>query len=66
MPYGEIEFVDTTFLPGTIAFDAFGHLIELQPKALFVDAKEYSWVSGTNITLAPGDKLPPGRRPKRD
>jgi hypothetical protein len=34
VPFGKCVFMDTTFLPGTITFELFGHEIELLPRAL--------------------------------
>jgi hypothetical protein len=65
MPYGPVHFVDVTFLPGTVAFDVFGHLVEIQPRTLYLDGHETPWVSGTNIMLRPQDKMPTSQRPKR-
>ncbi len=65
LPYGPVEYADVTFLPGTIAFDAFGHLIEIVSRTLYLDGREIAWTSGTNLVVQPGDKLPPASRPKR-
>lgn len=64
LPYGPVEFLDVTFLPGTIAFDAFGHLVEMVPRTLFLDGREIPWVPGTNIVVDAAMKLPPEQRPK--
>lgn len=65
LPFGPVEFADVTFLPGTIAFDAFGHLIELVPRTLYLDGKEVPWSAGTNWVVRPEGKLPLDKRPKR-
>jgi hypothetical protein len=65
LPFGPVEFVDTTFLPGTIAVDVFGHLIEAVPRTLYLDGREIPWTPGTNIVVPPTGKLPPDQRPKR-
>jgi hypothetical protein len=65
LPFGPVEFVDVTFLPGTIAVDCFGHLIEAVPRTLFIDGREIPWVMGTNIVVPMTGKLPPEQRPKR-
>ncbi len=65
LPYGPIEFLDVTFLPGTVAVDVFGHLIEAVPRTLFIDGREIPWVEGTNIVVPPTGKLTPEKRPKR-
>ena len=51
VPFGQCIFMDTTFLPGTITFNLFGYEIELLPRVLIIDKKEYPWQSNTNITL---------------
>jgi hypothetical protein len=59
LPYGKCVFMDTTFLPGTITIDLFGHEIELIPRVLTIDQKEMPWgsnqiipVAGTNAVAA--------------
>ena len=53
VPYGKCVFMDTTFLPGTIVIDLFGHEIQLIPRALTIDQKEMPWESGKTIAVAP-------------
>ena len=65
LPYGPVEFLDVTFLPGTVAVDVFGHLIEAIPRTLFIDGREIPWVTGTNIVVPMTGKLPSDQRPKR-
>lgn len=65
LPFGPVEFVDSTFLPGTIALDAFGHLLEAVPRTLFLDGREIPWTAGTNIVVPLGGKLPRELRPQR-
>ncbi|MEW6156756.1 MAG: hypothetical protein AB1813_04950 [Verrucomicrobiota bacterium] len=64
VPFGEVIFFDTTFLPGTVTFDFFGHEIELLRRTLVVNKKEISWESGARIELTPKEKLPAAQRPK--
>ncbi|MBI4663594.1 MAG: hypothetical protein HY735_32740 [Verrucomicrobia bacterium] len=52
VPFGKVVFLDTTFLPGTVTFDLFGHEIELLPRTLVVDLKEVAWKSGDTIRLS--------------
>ena len=61
LPYGPIPFVDVTFFPGTVALDAFGHLIEMVPRTLFVNFREVAWGSETNMTLLPEGNPSPER-----
>jgi hypothetical protein len=65
LPFGHTEFVDVTFLPGTVALDAFGHLVEMVPRTLFLDGHEIPWTPGTNIVVSPENKLPQEKRPVR-
>ena len=51
VPFGKCVFMDTTFLPGTIVFDAFGHGIQLIPRTLSIDKKEIPWRSGAVIAV---------------
>ena len=60
VPFGKCLFMDTTFLPGTIVFDLFGHEVQLIPRVLTIDKKEIPWrsgemigVKGTNIDVRP-------------
>jgi hypothetical protein len=52
VPYGKCVFMDTTFLPGTITIDLFGHEIELIPRVLTIDQKEIPWESGKIIPVS--------------
>jgi hypothetical protein len=65
-PFGPMFFVDTTQLPGTVALGAFGHVVEMVPRTLFVDFKEVPWVAGTNLTLLPESKPAPERLKARN
>ena len=51
VPFGKCVFMDTTFLPGTLTLQLFGHEIELLPRVLIIDHREYPWQSNTNIQL---------------
>lgn len=59
VPHGRVVFLDMTFLPGTVTFDLRGHAIELIPRALQVNGREYAWEKGLTITLQPDDKKNP-------
>lgn len=69
VPFGITKFEDLTYLPGSVAFDFFGHEVELLPRTLYLNKQEHPWVSGKRIELKPEQKLPPGmsvdRRKKR-
>ena len=51
VPFGQCVFMDTTFLPGTIALELFGHEIQLLPRVLTIDKSERPWRSGETIEL---------------
>ena len=53
VPFGDCVFMDTTFLPGTVTFQLFGHEIELLPRVLVLDRQEHPWRSDTAIALSP-------------
>ena len=58
VPFGQCVFMDTTFLPGNITFEMFGHQIQLLPRVLTVDHQEHPWFPEDPITLHPV----PGKR----
>jgi hypothetical protein len=51
VPFGRCVFLDTTFLPGTVTFQLFGHEIELLPRVLVIDRQERRWRSGSALAL---------------
>jgi len=51
VPFGTCVFMDTTFLPGTVTFELFGHEIELLPRVLVIDRQEHPWVSNNKTTV---------------
>jgi hypothetical protein len=53
VPFGQCIFEDLTFLPGTVVFKIHGHEIQLLPRVLTIDKKEYPWQSNTTLPLAP-------------
>jgi hypothetical protein len=59
IPFGKTKFEDLTYLPGSVAFDLFGHEVELLPRTLYLNKKEYLWRSGAVYELNQNDKLPP-------
>ncbi|HLX71022.1 MAG TPA: hypothetical protein VKV04_15455 [Verrucomicrobiae bacterium] len=62
VPFGKCVFMDTTFLPGTIVFDLFGHEIQLIPRALRIDGKEIPWQSNATIPVAGTNAMEMQRR----
>jgi len=51
VPFGKCIFMDTTFLPGTLTFQFFGHEIEFLPRVLIIDHEEHTWNSEQIVTL---------------
>jgi len=51
LPFGELLFQDPIYLPGTVTMRLFGHQVEIFPRALTVDKKEYPWKSGSVIEV---------------
>jgi hypothetical protein len=58
VPFGQCFFMDTTFLPGTVTLQLFGHEIELLPRVLVVDRQEHPWRPATTISLLRGQSAP--------
>jgi hypothetical protein len=63
VPFGNCVFMDTTFLPGTITFQFFGHEIELLPRVLVIDRQEQTWRPDTVIALPRGQPAPAQTKP---
>jgi len=61
VPFGKCVFLDTTFLPGTVALNLYGHEIQLLPRVLTIDKVERPWRSGETISVPHTAK--PARRP---
>ena len=59
IPFGKVKFEDLTYLPGSVAFDFFGHEVELLPRTLYLNKQEHAWKSGAIYELKPEGKLPP-------
>src|SRR5512145_3229916 len=45
VPFGKVLQEDLRFLPGAVAFDLFGHEVELLPRTLIINRKEVPWPS---------------------
>jgi hypothetical protein len=65
LPFGRTLFLDTTYLPGAVTMNLFGHEIELLPRTLVVNRKEVPWAGVQTLTLHPAEKLPPDPAPKK-
>jgi len=63
VPFGKCVFLDTTFLPGTVALDLFGHEIQLLPRALTIDKAERPWRSGETVAVSHTESRDPHARP---
>jgi hypothetical protein len=46
IPFGKLVYEDTTFFPGSVMLQLFGHEIELLPRVLALNRKEVPWESG--------------------
>jgi hypothetical protein len=64
LPFGRTLFLDTTYLPGAVTMNLFGHEIELLPRTLVVNRREVPWAGMHTLTLDPSEKLPPDPAPK--
>jgi hypothetical protein len=51
LPFGKCVFMDPTFQPGTLVFALFGHEIQLIPRVLTIDKREYAWNSGMTMSV---------------
>jgi len=60
IPFGKTKFEDLTYLPGSVAFDFFGHEVELLPRTLYLNKHERPWQPNEVFELTPSQKLPPG------
>jgi hypothetical protein len=49
VPFGNCVFMDAISLPGTVAFNMFGHEIQLLPRVLTIDKQEHPWQSNTTL-----------------
>ncbi len=56
IPFGKIVFFDTTYLPGTLTLDLFGHEVEFMGRTMVLNFKEHAWQSGEIVTLEPDQK----------
>jgi hypothetical protein len=57
LPFGQCVFEDTTFQPGTIVFKLFGQEVQLLPRVLTINGREYPWQSNQTIAVT---NLPSG------
>ena len=57
--FGEVIFEDLTFQPGTVTLVCYGNEIELIPRVMMVNRRQYVWKSGITMTLVPTNAPPP-------
>ena len=62
LPFGQCVFMDPTFQPGTLVFAVFGHEIQLIPRVLTIDKKEYAWKSGMTMSVTNPPRSVGGRK----
>lgn len=63
--FAECVFMDTTFLPGSLTFRAYGHEFEMLPRFLMLDHEPHPWKSGERIALSPLPLNPTNSAPAR-
>ena len=56
VPFGKCVFLDTTFLPGTVALNLFDHEVQLLPRVVTIDKVERPWRSGETISVSRSKK----------
>jgi hypothetical protein len=52
VPFGQCVFMDGISQPGTVTLKLFGHELQMLPRVLTIDGKEYPWRSESTVTLA--------------
>ncbi len=63
-PFGRVVYDDLMFQPGDVALDCFGHVVEMVPMALGINAVAYKWTNDLTYLLQPTNKLSPEVRKK--
>ena len=66
IPFGKVIFLDLMILPGTVTLDLFGHEVELLPRTLILNKKEFPWRSDSVIELSQTNKLPVAPKPPKN
>jgi hypothetical protein len=70
LPFGRVKHDDLSYLPGVVTLEAFGHEVELMPRALLLNRRAQDWNTGSTRVLSTNDRpesLPeprPTRRPR--
>jgi hypothetical protein len=65
-PFGKVIYEDLTILPGVVTFDLFGHEVELLPRALIVNKKEFHWRETGALQVWSTNKPPAPPKPVKD
>ena len=54
VPFGECLYQDLMFLPGVVTMNLLGYEIELMPRTLVIDKKEFPWITPAGrVTVQP-------------
>jgi hypothetical protein len=56
-PFGRVVYDDLMFQPGSVAVDAFGHVVEMVPRTLVLNGRTNAWRNGAIYTLFPTNKV---------
>ena len=56
VPFGNVIYFDTTFLPGVVTLELFSNKLEFLPRTIVVNTNQVPWRSGETIRVP---KLPP-------
>jgi hypothetical protein len=65
VPFGEVIYFDTTFLPGVVTFNLFTHEIELLPRVLIINRQQHPWQSNATIPLTGTGKAAPFQKKQK-
>jgi len=63
-PFGQVVYDDLMFQPGSVAVEAFGHVVEMIPRNLGLNGKINRWESGAEYSLFPTNKVSAEERKK--
>jgi hypothetical protein len=63
-PFGDWIYDDLMYLPGTVTLNLFGHEIELLPRVLGIDRREFKWQSDAIIRVSTNKPPLPGPKPR--
>jgi hypothetical protein len=63
-PFGVVVYDDLMFLPGDVALDCFGHIVEMVPRALGLNTVAHGWTNNCTFVLSTTNKLSAAARAK--